>query len=117
MNRRQQKAQLTGMVGRGWLAQGTNTLGAGSAVDRSGPTSPESETRAGADGVHQAAPSGVAGKSKREEHTCPKCGLAFDPVEHQVIECPRCGVQGSTNCCNPGGRNCICAACEEKGAE
>ena len=53
-------------------------------------------------------------KKQAKQEACPKCGQTFDQAEHQVIECPRCRVEGSTACCNPGGRNCICADCEEK---
>lgn len=45
--------------------------------------------------------------------TCPKCGEEFDPTIDQVIECPRCHVEGSTACCNMGGRGVACIACEE----
>lgn len=55
-------------------------------------------------------------KSKGTEK-CPKCGEPFDPKVDAVVECPRCHVEGSTACCNVGGRNCLCAACEEGGAE
>jgi Zn finger protein HypA/HybF involved in hydrogenase expression len=54
-------------------------------------------------------------KKQPKQEKCPKCGQEFDPREHEVVECPRCGVEGSTACCNPGGRNCICVACEEGG--
>jgi len=33
--------------------------------------------------------------------------------DDQIIECPRCHIEGSTGCCNPGGRNVICVDCEE----
>ena len=45
----------------------------------------------------------------------PKCGQPFDPSKDSVVECPRCHVEVSTRCCNPGGRNCICTQCEEAG--
>ena len=35
-------------------------------------------------------------------------------MEDTVVEYPRCHVEGSTACCNPSGRNCICVACEER---
>ena len=54
-------------------------------------------------------------KAKKVEN-CPKCGEEFDPNEDQIIECPRCGIEGSTKCCNIGGRNCICVSCEEEEA-
>ena len=53
------------------------------------------------------------GKRIKKEETCPKCGESFDPQEFGVVECPRCHVEGSTKCCNPGGRSCICVKCEE----
>lgn len=43
---------------------------------------------------------------------CPKCGEPCDPKEDTVVECPRCGKEGSTACCNMGGRNCLCNDCE-----
>ena len=54
-------------------------------------------------------------KKQAKQENCPKCGQPFDPRKDRVIECPRCNVEGSTKCCNPGGRNCICVACEEGG--
>jgi hypothetical protein len=53
-------------------------------------------------------------KKRTKKETCPKCGQAFDPRKDQVVECPRCHVEGSTACCNLGGRNCTCVECEEK---
>jgi len=53
--------------------------------------------------------------SKQEK--CPKCGEPFDPARDEVVECPRCHSEGSTKCCNPGGRNCLCTECEEGGTE
>jgi hypothetical protein len=47
---------------------------------------------------------------KREK--CPKCSEPFDPRKDTVIECPRCHKEGSTACCNMGGRNCLCNECE-----
>lgn len=49
----------------------------------------------------------------RKTEKCPKCGEPYDPKKDQVVECPRCHIEGSTACCNIGGRNCICTACEE----
>lgn len=46
---------------------------------------------------------------------CPKCGAPFDRSEHCIYECPRCHIPGSTACCNPGGNNCLCIECEERG--
>ena len=54
------------------------------------------------------------GRRLKAEATCPKCGMPYDPREYEVVECPRCCVAGSTKCCNPGGRNCTCVACEEE---
>ena len=56
-------------------------------------------------------------KRQAKKENCPKCGQPFDPKVDQVIECPRCGQEGATRCCNPGGRNCLCLECEEGGAE
>ena len=53
-------------------------------------------------------------KKPTKSEPCPKCGQPFDPKKDEVIECPRCHVEGSTACCNPGGRNCICVLCEEQ---
>lgn len=49
------------------------------------------------------------------DHKCPCCGLDFDPADFEVLECPECGVHGSTACCIPAGRGCVCIACEENG--
>lgn len=54
--------------------------------------------------------------SKKTEK-CPKCGQAYDPRKDKVVECPRCHAEGSTACCNPGGRNCTCTECEEGDTE
>lgn len=48
---------------------------------------------------------------------CPKCGKEFDPKEDAIHECPGCGIEGSTACCNPGGSNCLCADCESEEEE
>lgn len=47
------------------------------------------------------------------EDRCPKCGAPYNAEEDQVIECPRCHVEGSTACCNSGGRGVACVECEE----
>jgi hypothetical protein len=47
------------------------------------------------------------------EDICPKCGKPYDTEKDDIIICPRCDQAGATNCCNPGGRNCICLDCEE----
>jgi len=44
---------------------------------------------------------------------CPKCGQAYDDKKDQLVSCPRCQFEGSTACCNPAGKNCICVECEE----
>ena len=44
---------------------------------------------------------------------CPRCGEPYDPKEDQIVECPRCGREGSTACCNSGGKGCLCVECEE----
>lgn len=49
---------------------------------------------------------------KPEVPKCPKCGQEYDPKNASIYECPRCGAEGSSSCCNPGGRGCICIACE-----
>lgn len=54
-------------------------------------------------------------KRQPKQEKCPKCGQEFDPATDVIVECPRCHVEGSTACCNPGGRRCLCAACEEGG--
>jgi hypothetical protein len=46
---------------------------------------------------------------------CPRCGEPFDPTEDTVVECPLCGIEGSTACCNMGGSNCPCNDCETAG--
>ena len=53
----------------------------------------------------------------RKAEKCPKCGEPFDPAKDEVVECPKCGIEGSTKCCNPGGQNCLCTECEEGGPE
>ena len=51
--------------------------------------------------------------SEKSEATCPKCGRAYDPSEHVVVTCPECEMSGSTACCNPGGRGCLCLKCDD----
>lgn len=46
--------------------------------------------------------------------TCPKCGLEFDPFVEDLVECPRCGQEGSTACCNPGGADTLCIDCNSE---
>ena len=53
-------------------------------------------------------------KKPARQENCPKCGQPFDPKEDQVVECPRCHIEGSTKCCNPAGQNCVCTECEER---
>jgi hypothetical protein len=53
-------------------------------------------------------------KKPIKQENCPKCGQPFDPNEDQVVECPRCHIEGSTKCCNPAGQNCVCTECEER---
>lgn len=43
---------------------------------------------------------------------CPKCGQEYDPKVDGLETCPQCGITGSTACCNSGGCNCTCVACE-----
>ena len=50
--------------------------------------------------------------AKTKPETCPKCGQPYDPETDTVCECPRCHKDGSTACCNIGGRNCPCNECE-----
>lgn len=52
-------------------------------------------------------------EENKDTEKCPKCGMSFDPKEWSIHECPRCGCEGSSKCCNPGGNNCICIECEE----
>jgi len=54
----------------------------------------------------------VGAKPKME--TCPACGAEYDPRDHQLLECPVCGKEGSTACCLALGRGCPCLECEEK---
>lgn len=56
-----------------------------------------------------------AGSEVKRDDQCPKCGESYDPVKYGEYECPKCGVVGSSKCCNPGGNNCLCAECEEEG--
>jgi len=49
----------------------------------------------------------------KNENKCPKCGMEFDPTDYDIVECPECGSPGSTKCCNPGGKNCLCSECEQ----
>jgi hypothetical protein len=48
---------------------------------------------------------------------CPSCGEEFDPSTDEIVECPRCGKEGCTAYCCPGGNNCLCVECEGKGDE
>ena len=45
---------------------------------------------------------------------CPNCGEEAELEGNEIVECPECGCEGSTACCNPGGRNCLCVQCEEE---
>jgi hypothetical protein len=53
-------------------------------------------------------------KTEPQTETCPKCGTIYDPKHDGIVECRRCGAEGSTACCNPAGKGCICLDCEEK---
>lgn len=44
--------------------------------------------------------------------TCPKCGGEFDTENDEIVQCPTCEEEGSTMCCNPGGRGVLCIDCE-----
>lgn len=46
---------------------------------------------------------------------CPKCGDEFDPMRDLIVACVRCGLKGSTACCNPRGPDSICEDCEDTG--
>jgi hypothetical protein len=52
-------------------------------------------------------------KVRAVAETCPKCGGPHDSNEDAIVECPHCGAEGSTRCCNSGGRGCVCVQCEE----
>jgi hypothetical protein len=52
-------------------------------------------------------------KSKKKYPSCPKCGDEYNPVTDKVIECSRCGAEGSTACCNVGGVGVPCVECEQ----
>lgn len=49
---------------------------------------------------------------------CSKCLEDFDSALHELFQCPRCGEEGSSACCNPGGLFTICLDCNaEDGAD
>jgi hypothetical protein len=44
---------------------------------------------------------------------CPKCGTEIEnPEDHNIVECPKCCLPGSTFCCNVMGSGCLCVECE-----
>jgi len=47
---------------------------------------------------------------------CPKCGELYPSKEYDILECPKCGIEGSEFCCNSGGKNCLCNDCDEQEA-
>ena len=42
---------------------------------------------------------------------CPKCGEPYDTDKYDLYICPRCGEEGSSACCNPGGNYTLCIDC------
>jgi exosome complex RNA-binding protein Csl4 len=48
---------------------------------------------------------------------CPKCGQMYPSKEYDILECPKCGAEGSEFCCNCAGEGCLCNDCDEREEE
>lgn len=51
-------------------------------------------------------------RSRKFIEHCPKCGGEYDRRYDKILICPKCGCEGSTQCCIPAGSGTMCLDCE-----
>jgi hypothetical protein len=55
----------------------------------------------------------MADEQENNLEKCPMCGGDYDPDEHEILTCIKCGSEGSTHCCMSNGIGTRCINCEE----